>query len=192
MKGLGYTLRFFAADLAPMILFLVTFLITRNIDLTTGVAIAFGVAQLAWSFYRKIPHWYAAVGGPWPGGGVRHGDPADPRRPIHNVQADCDRPRADRRDVEEGLDGALCARDVARRGSARARSVRLCLGRADGDHRDAEPGVVFMVDPVTWARFNLFFPPLAIIALFALQNIFMRSRMAGAPYDLPAGQTPSI
>jgi len=36
--------------------------------------------------------------------------------------------------------------------------------------------LVFMVDPTTWAKFNLIFPPISIIGLFVIQNVFMRTR----------------
>ena len=49
--------------------------------------------------------------------------------------------------------------------------------------------LVFTVDATVWAKFNLFFPPASIIALFVIQNAFMRSRMAMAHYDLD-GHTP--
>ncbi|HZZ22749.1 MAG TPA: hypothetical protein VFE60_09305 [Roseiarcus sp.] len=48
MSGLGYTLRCFAADLAPMI-FLLVFLASKNIYLATGVGIGLSVLQIGWS-----------------------------------------------------------------------------------------------------------------------------------------------
>ena len=36
--------------------------------------------------------------------------------------------------------------------------------------------LVFTVDPTIWAKFNLFFPPISIIGLFVIQNVFMRTR----------------
>ena len=55
MSGLGYTLRYFAADLAPMIVFLLVFLASKNIYLATGVGIGLSVLQIGWSFARKSP-----------------------------------------------------------------------------------------------------------------------------------------
>ena len=39
--------------------------------------------------------------------------------------------------------------------------------------------LVFTVDVTTWAKFNLFFPPISIIGLFVIQNVFMRTRASG-------------
>ena len=55
MSGLGYTLRYFAADLAPMIVFLLVFLASKNIYLATGVGIGLSVLQIGWRFARKAP-----------------------------------------------------------------------------------------------------------------------------------------
>jgi hypothetical protein len=49
MSGLGYTLRYFAADLAPMTVFLLVFLASENIYLATGVGIGLSVLQIGWS-----------------------------------------------------------------------------------------------------------------------------------------------
>jgi hypothetical protein len=49
MSGLGYTLRYFAADLAPMTVFLLVFLASKNIYLATGVGIGLSVLQIGWS-----------------------------------------------------------------------------------------------------------------------------------------------
>jgi hypothetical protein len=43
MNNLGYTVRYFANDMIPMILFLVLFLMTKNIMLATGFGIAVGL-----------------------------------------------------------------------------------------------------------------------------------------------------
>jgi len=55
MSGLGYALRYFAADLTPMIVFLLVFLASKNIYLATGVGIGLSVLQIGWSFARKSP-----------------------------------------------------------------------------------------------------------------------------------------
>ncbi len=48
MSGLGYTLRYFAADLTPMIVFLLVFLASKNIYLATGVGIGLSALQIGW------------------------------------------------------------------------------------------------------------------------------------------------
>jgi len=50
MSGLGYTLRCFASDLAPMIIFLLVFLASKNIYLATGVGIGLSALLIGWSF----------------------------------------------------------------------------------------------------------------------------------------------
>ncbi len=49
--------------------------------------------------------------------------------------------------------------------------------------------LVFTVDATTWAKFNLFFPPISIIALFVIQNVFLRTRRL-ADLDLSGGVAP--
>jgi intracellular septation protein A len=39
--------------------------------------------------------------------------------------------------------------------------------------------LVFTVNPTTWAKFNLFFPPMSIAAVFLIQNVFMHTRASG-------------
>jgi intracellular septation protein A len=40
--------------------------------------------------------------------------------------------------------------------------------------------LVVAADPLTWAKFHLFVPPISMIGLFLIQNVYMR--MAGARY----------
>jgi hypothetical protein len=37
---------------------------------------------------------------------------------------------------------------------------------------------VVAADPLTWARFHLFVPPIAMIGLFLIQNVYMRAAAA--------------
>ena len=55
MSRFAYTLRYFANDMIPMILFLVLFLTTKDIMLATGFAIAVGVGQMAYALGRRRP-----------------------------------------------------------------------------------------------------------------------------------------
>ena len=55
MSGLGYTLRYFAADLAPMAVFLLVFLASKDIYLATGIGIGLSALQIGWCFARKAP-----------------------------------------------------------------------------------------------------------------------------------------
>ncbi len=191
MNGLGYTLRFFAADLAPMILFLVIFLVTRNIYLATGVAIAFGLAQLAWCFARKSPvgmlQWAAL------GLVVVFGTATLLTRDAHFIMF---KPTA--------IDLVLAAvmlkkgwmeRYVPEPLRVAARPVLDVFGYVWAGLMAFTVALnlilVFTVDPTVWARFNLLFPPVSIVGLFLIQNAFMRSRRAEAHYDLK-GRTPTV
>jgi intracellular septation protein A len=55
MSGLDYTLRYFAADLTPMIVFLLVFLASTNIYLATGVGNGLSALQIGWSLACKAP-----------------------------------------------------------------------------------------------------------------------------------------
>jgi intracellular septation protein A len=55
MSGLGCTLRYFAADLTPMIVFLLVFLASRNIYVATSVGMGLSALQIGWGLARKAP-----------------------------------------------------------------------------------------------------------------------------------------
>ena len=192
MNGLGHTLRFFAADLAPMILFLVIFLVSKNIYLATGVAIAFGLAQLAWCFARKTPvgplQWAAL------GLVVVFGSATLLTRNAHFIMF---KPTA--------IDLVLAAvmlkkgwmeRYVPEDVRVVARPLLDIFGYVWAGLMAFTAALnlllVFTVDPTVWANFNLFFAPISITGLFLVQNTFMRSRRAMAHYDLPEADTPPV
>ena len=157
MSSLGYTLRYFAADLAPMIVFLLVFLASKNIYLATGVGIGLSVLQIGWRLARKAPIGMLQ----WAGlslivvfgavmlnrGWMERYAPEtirDLARPMLTVFGY----------VWSGLMFLTAA-------------LNLIL--------------VFTVDPTTWAKFNLIFPPMSIAALFVIQNVFMRTRASSLP-----------
>lgn len=187
MNGLGHTLRYFAADLAPMILFLVIFLATNNIYLATGIAIAFDLAQLAWCFLRKQPvgtlQW-AALGlvGVFGTATLLTRDP-------HFIMF---KPTATNLVLGAVmLKRGWMERYVPDELRKAARPLLNIFGYVWAGlmvfTAVLNLVVAFAFDPIAWARFNLFFPPVSIIGLFLIQNAFMRSRMALAHYDLPEG-----
>ncbi len=192
MNGLGHTLRFFAADLAPMILFLVIFLVTNNIYLATGVAIAFGLAQLAWCFARRTPvgmlQWAAL------GLVVVFGSATLITHDAHFIMF---KPTA--------IDLVLAAvmlkkgwmeRYVTEDLRVIARPLLDVFGYVWAGLMAFTAVLnlvlVFTADPTVWANFNLFFPLVSISGLFLIQNTFMRSRRALAHYDLPGADTPPV
>ncbi len=192
MNGLGYTLRYFAADLAPMILFLVIFLTTNNIFLATGIGIAFGVLQVAWCIARKTPVGMLQ----WAGLGLIavFGTATLVTRNPHFIMF---KPTA----INLVLGAVMLKRGWMERYMPEAMRVAArpllnVFGYVWAGlmffTAALNLALVFTVDPATWAKFNLFFPPLSIIGLFVVQNTFMRTRMAMARYDLPEGQTPPV
>jgi intracellular septation protein len=177
MSGLGYTLRYFAADLAPMIIFLLVFLASRNIYLATGVGIGLSVLQIGWGLARKAPigmlQWASlgliAVFGP---ATLLTGDPRFVMfKPtgINLVLGAVMRRGWMERYVPENI------RDLAR-------PMLNVFGYVWSGLMFFTAALnlilVFTVDPTTWAKFNLFFPPISIIGLFVIQNAFMRTRVS--------------
>jgi intracellular septation protein len=55
MKNLFHAGKFLALDMASTILFLVLYLITKNIILAVAIGMALGVAQIGWEFARRKP-----------------------------------------------------------------------------------------------------------------------------------------
>ena len=187
MNGLGYTLRYFAADLAPMILFLVLVMVTKNVVLATTIGIGLSLLELAWSLIRRKPIGMLQ----WAGLGLilLFGGATlltrDPRfvmvKPtaINLILAATMLKRGwMERYVPEGL-RAITRPLLNLFGYAWAGLMALTAV--------LNLVLAFTVDPKTWAEVNLFFPPVSIIALFVIQNAFMRSRAALAHYNLPEG-----
>ncbi len=191
MNGLGYTLRSFGSDLASMILFLVVFLATRNIVLATGAGILLGVGQVVWCLVRK-----ETIGMlQWAGlglvltFGIATLLTGDPRfimfKPtaIHLILGAVM--------LKKGWMLRYASPDV--RGPATPLLNRFGYVWAGLMFLTAALNLilVFTVDPLTWAIFNAWFSPVSLIALFAVQNVYMRSKAAERHYDLTAGTPPA-
>ncbi len=190
MGGFGYTVRYFAADLAAMILFLVVFLATKNIYLATGVGIATGMAQIAWGLARKAPigmlQW-TSLGLVVVFGGAT--------LLTHDARFIMFKPTA----VHLVLGATMLKRGWMERYTPPAvREVARPMLNLFGyiwaglmfTIAAVNLALIFTVDAATWAKVNLFIDPLAIIALFVVQNAYMRMRAAAAGYTIPSGKTP--
>jgi intracellular septation protein len=190
MNGLGYTLRYFAADLAPMFLFLVIVIATGNIFLATGIGIGLSLVELAWALARRKPigmlQW-AALGliGVFGSATLLTHDP-------HFVMV---KPTA----MNLVLGAAMLRKGWMERYIPEAlRAIARRLLNAFGYvwaglmFATAALNLVlaFTVSPKAWATFDLLFPPISIVVLFVIQNGFMRSRAALAHYDLPEAEGP--
>jgi intracellular septation protein len=176
MSGLGYTLRYLAADLAPMIVFLLVFLASKNIYLATGVGIGLSVLQIGWLLARKAPigmlQWAGlsliAVFG---AATLLTGDPRFVMFKPTGINLVLGVVMLKRGWMERYAPENI--RDVAR-------SMLNVFGYVWSGLMFFTAALnlilVFMVDPTTWAKFNLIFPPISIIGLFVIQNVFMRTR----------------
>jgi intracellular septation protein A len=190
MNGLGYTLRYFASDLAPMIVFMVVFLATKNIYLATGVGIALSVLQIVWTYVRKQPIGMLQ----WAGLGLIAvfgtatlvtGDPRFVMFKPTGINLVLGVVMLKRGWMERYVPETM--REIARPmlnmfGYVWAGLMFLTAA--------LNLILVFTVGTSTWAKFNLFFPPLSIIVLFVIQNAYMRARAAMAGVDLSNGATP--
>ena len=179
MSGFGYTLRYFAADLAPMIVFLLVFLASRNIYLATGAGIALSALQIGWCFVRK-----AQIGMlQWAGlgligmFGVATLLTGDPRFVMFKPTG-----------INLVLGAVMLRRGWMERYTPEdirglARPMLKVFGYVWSGLMFVTAALnlllVFTVDPATWAKFNLIFPPLSIIGLFLIQNVVMRARASG-------------
>ena len=178
MSRFGYTLRYFANDMIPMILFLVLFLTTKDIMLATGFAIAVGVGQVAYALSRHRPigalQWASlglvAVFG-------------TATLLTHNPRFVMFKPTA----IQTIL-GAVMLRPgwMERYVSPQERDAARPMLTTFGF---VWAGLMFLLaalnlllvvaaDPLTWARFHLFVPPIAMIGLFLIQNVYMRAAAA--------------
>jgi intracellular septation protein A len=179
MSGLGYTLRYFAADLAPMIVFLLVFLASRNIYLATGVGIGLSALLIGWSLARKAPIGMLQ----WAGLGLIavFGTATlltgDPRFVMFKPTA-----------INLTLGAVMLKRGWMERYAPEtirdlARPMLNVFGYVWSGLMVFTAGLnlilVFTVDPTTWAKFNLIFPPVSIIGLFVVQNVVMRARVSG-------------
>jgi intracellular septation protein A len=189
MSGLGYTLRYFAADLAPMIGFLLVFLASKNIYLATDVGIGLSVLQIGLSLARNAPIDMLQ----WAGLGLiavfgtatlLTGDPRFVMFKPTGINLVLGAVMLKRGWMERYVPENL--RHLARpmlNVFGYVWSVLMFFTAA------LNLILVFTVDATTWAKFNLFFPPISIIALFVIQNVFMRTRRL-AGLDLSGGVAP--
>jgi intracellular septation protein len=177
MGGFGYILRAFASDLVAMAVFLGVMLATGNILIATGLGMAAGLAQLALALMRRravgVIQWaslglVAILGGAT----LLTNDP-------HFIML---KPTA-----AHLLLGAVMLRPgwMERYVPAEARDAARSMLTTFGF---VWSGLMFLTavlnlalmlqaDPMTWARFNLVFPPASMIGLFAIQNLVMRHQL---------------
>jgi intracellular septation protein len=178
MSGLGYTLRYFAVDLGPMIVFLLVFLASRNIYVATGVGIGISALQIGWCFARKAPIGMLQ----WAGLGLiavfgaatlLTGDPRFVMFKPTGINLVLGAVMLRRGWMARYVPGTI--RDLTR-------PMLNVFGYVWSGLMFFTAAVnlilVFTVDPTTWAKFNLIFAPMSIIGLFLIQNIFMRARAA--------------
>jgi intracellular septation protein len=178
MNNFRYALRYFAGDMVPMILFLVLFMATKNIILATGAGIAVGLAQVGYGLARRRPIGALQLAslGLVAVFGTMTLVTRDPRFIMFKPTA-----------IQLIL-GAVMLRPgwMERYVPAEAREVARPLLTAFGF---VWAGLMFLLaalnvllvvaaDPVTWARFHLFVPPVAIIGLFLIQYAYMRAAAA--------------
>ena len=183
MNGLGYTLRYFAADLAPMIVFLLVFLASKNIYLATGVGVGLSALQIGWCFARQ-----ARIGMlQWAGLGLiavfgtatlLTGDPRFVMFKPTGINLVLGAVMLRRGWMERYAPESI--RDLAR-------PMLNVFGYVWSGlmffTATLNLILVFTVDPTAWAKFNLIFPPMSIIGLFVIQNVFMRARLRTASAD---------
>jgi intracellular septation protein len=164
-----------------MIVFLLVFLASKNIYLATSVGIGLSALQIGWSFARKAPIGMLQ----WAGLGLVAVFGAatlvtgDPRFVMFKPTA---------------INLVLCVVMLKRGWMERyapenirhlARPTLNVFGYVWSGLMFFTAALnlilVFTVDATTWAKFNLFFPPISIIGLFVIQNTFMRARASGWP-----------
>ncbi len=188
MGGFGYTLRYFATDLASMIVFFVVFLITKDIYLATGVGIAVGVAQLGWGLVRRAPagmlQW-TSLGLVVVFGGAT--------LLTHNPLFIMFKPTV----VHAVIGATMLKRGwMSRYAPPEVREVAKPLMDVFGYVWAAlmffigalNLVLIFTVSQVLWAKVNLFSDPVLIIGLFMIQNAYMRSKAAERHYDIPKSE----
>jgi intracellular septation protein len=179
MSGLGYTLRYFAADLAPMIVFLLVFLASKNIYLATGVGIGLSALQIGRSLARKAPIGMLQLAGlsliaAFGAATLLTGDPRFVMFKPTGINLVLGVVMLRRGWMERYAPENI--RDLAR-------PMLNIFGYVWSGLMFFTAALnlvlVFTVDPTTWTKFNLIFPPTSIIGLFLIQNVFMRARASG-------------
>jgi intracellular septation protein len=179
MSGLGYTLRYFATDLTPMIVFLLVFLASKNIYLATGVGIGLSELQIGLGLACKAPigmlQWVGlgliAVFG---AATLLTGDPRLVMFKPTGISLPLGAVMLKRGWMERYVPENI--RDVAR---PMLNVFRYVWSGLMFFTAALNLILVFTVDPTTWAKFNLFFPPMFIAALFLIENVFMRAHASG-------------
>lgn len=196
MGDFGYTLRYFAGDLVPMIVFLRIFLATGNIVHILGYAIPNIVFALGLGIAASLAQLIEAL--------IRG-------RQIGALQW-----------ASLGLlvvfGGATLATQDARFIMFKPTVIHVLLGAVmlrpgwmeryvPANERDrirpmltafgfiwaglmfltagANAALVVFADPVVWAKFNLLFPTITMVWLFVVQNVYIRARLAVAGYRVP-------
>jgi intracellular septation protein len=187
MSGFGYTLRAFVGDILAMILFLAVVAATGNVALAVGLGIVLGLGQLAWDLARKTPvgalQW-ASLGLVIVSGGATllTRDPRfvmlKPTAVYLVLAAVMLRPGWMDRYVPAGA-RAVAGPMLKRFGYAWAGLMILTAV--------LNLIVALTADPASWAKFNLYFQPGSVIALFLAQNVWMRRRRAAGSYALAGG-----
>jgi len=162
-----------------MIVFLLAFLASKNIYLATGVGIGLSVLQIGWSLARKAPIGMLQ----WTGLGLIDvfgtatlltGDPRFVMFKPTGINLVLGAVMLKRGWMERYVPEAI--RDLAR-------PMLNVFGYVWSGLMFFTAALnlilVFTVDPTTWAKFNLFFPPMSIATLFLIQNVFMRTHASG-------------
>jgi intracellular septation protein len=181
----GYTLRYFAGDLVPMIVFLGIFLATRNVVFALGVGIAVSVAQLIYALVRRsqigVLQW-ASLGLLVVFGGAT--------LVTQDARFIMFKPT-----VIHVMVGAVMLRPgwmeryVPANERERIRPMLTAFGFIWAGlmfvTAAANAVLVVFADPVVWAKFNLLFPPISMVGLFVVQNVYIRARVAAVGYRVP-------
>jgi len=178
----GYTLRYFAGDLVPMIVFLGIFLATGNIVFALGFGIAASVAQLIYALIRRKQigalQW-ASLGLLVVFGGAT--------LVTQDARFIMFKPT-----VIHVMLGTVMLRPgwmeryVPANERDRIRPMLTAFGFIWAGLMfliaAANAALVALADPVVWAKFNLLFPPISMVGLFVVQNVYIRVRVAVERY----------
>ena len=177
MGGFGYVLRVFAGDMIPMAAFLGLLLAGGSIVEGTMIGAAAALAQVGWALARRqavgVLHWMRLGLIAVMGGATLF--TRDPRfimmKPsaVHLiVGAVMLRPGWMERYVPAGI-----------RAEVRPTLTLFGFVWAGLMFLTAVLNLAFAltVDAMSWARFNLVFPPVSMISLFVLQNFIIRRRL---------------
>ena len=176
MGGFGYVLRAFAGDMVPMAAFLCVLLISGSIAAAAGIGIAAALLQVGWATARR-----ETVGAlQWASLGLI-GVLGSATLLTHDPRFVMFKPTA----VNVILGVVMLRRGWMERYvpaeiREQVRSALTVFGFIWAGLMFVTAAlnlaVALTAEPVTWARFNLVFPPVSMLGLFALQNLWMRRR----------------